>query len=871
MSVQANASASDAGRRDARHIGAALPLPRRLRAWWGRQSPAARGAIATAASWLASAWILFGLVNWLLAHAAVNQAESTARNTSVMVAAYVEQTLEAGSIVLHGMQALLAENRIDSEEGYRAFVADARVHRTLRDRIANMQEIDKAAFISRTGEVLNFSVKYPVPAVNVADRDYFIEQMGEHPPERSLSAVVLDRASGKWTFFIAQRVTGRDGQAIGLAIVGIKASFLADFFQQTTLGDSSAILLLRNDGILLTGSGVAPSVYGQRFPLGAPALHGAGKVHVANGPPRVPTNFGATPHIVASEPVDGAPARIAVLIGRTGYMPNCIAWLIGSLAMAVVVSLAILFALRRTLRLIAGAEAAEQTAREHRVLSALVNTRSAVTAVIAPGGRVLTCNDSFQRLFGADRPRELLLRGPGVRGAAPLLSFTGSADSVPPHLDIEVQPGDGDPRYLHFSLSPEDLPDFGPCVMMIGADETLRRRADEAEAANRAKSEFLAHMSHELRTPLNGVLGMLGLMRDRPLDPQSRMFAATAERSADHLLAIVNDILDLSKLEAGKLEIENGVFAPREELEMAVSIVAPQAAERGNVVEFSVADGVPERIAGDGGRVRQVLLNLLGNAAKFTESGRIVVSIDVRRLPGSEDRLAIDVSDTGIGIAREARARLFQQFSQVDSSIRRRFGGTGLGLAISRRLAERMGGTIEVESEPGRGSTFTFILPCHAVTPVVPAKPSVIVTAPSMPLRILAAEDVPTNQLLLRHLLDREGHDVTIVGNGEEAVAAALGGSFDIVLMDVQMPVLDGLEATRRIRASGGAAGEVPIVMVTAHAMLGDRDRYLAAGANDYIAKPIKADQLRETLRRILCPCGKCFSAATCAASPCAP
>ena len=835
---------------DAATAGRSQSLVGRLRGLWTGRSPAARGAITTALSWLVTIWLLSGLVNWLMFHSAISQAESTARNTSVMVAAYVEQTLEAGKIVLQSMQALLAENRVTTEDGYRSFVKDPKVYQTLRDRIANMQEIDKAAFISSTGEVLNFSVTYPPPPIKVADRDYFVEQMGAQAPERSLSVVVLDRASGKWTFFLAQRVTGSNGQPIGVAIVGLKASFLADFFRQTTLGDSSAILLLRDDGVLLTGSGVAPATYGQRFPLNSPVVNGSDGPHLVDMAPRVPTDFGATPHVVASEPVDGAPARVAVLIGEMAYLPAWRSWLLATAALAGLVSVAIVLALRRTLRLLAANEAAEQAAKDQQVLAAIVNTRSALTAVVTVGGRVVRCNDSFRRAFGTDRARELLLCGPGVSGTEPLLSFSGSGDPLPQDLDIEIRREADEAQYLHFSLSVEELPDLGPCVVMIGADETLRRRADAAEAANRAKSEFLTNMSHELRTPLNGVLGMLGLVRDRALDPEARMFVATAERSADHLLSIVNDILDLSKLEAGKLDIEPGVFAPRGVMQSAVSIIAPQAAERGNVVEFVVADDVPECVEGDEGRVRQVLLNLLGNAAKFTEGGRIVVSIGLRPTPGGDRSLTFSVNDTGIGIAREAQGRLFQQFSQVDSSIRRRFGGTGLGLAISKRLLELMGGTIEVDSEPGRGSTFTCTLPCR---PIAVAKPEADAQPSALPaaLRILAAEDVPTNQLLLQHLLTREGHGVTLVANGEEAVAAAAREPFDVILMDVQMPVMDGVEATRRIRSLSTPASAVPIVMVTAHAMLGDRDRYLAAGANDYLAKPIKPDSLRAALRAV--------------------
>ena len=526
-------------------------------------------------------------------------------------------------------------------------------------------------------------------------------------------------------------------------------------------------------------------------------------------------------------------------------------------------------------------EAIQTSAQSYREI--FDNSGAAIFVLEGESGRILDVNRKVEEIFGYEKEEALHLD---------IIDF-GQEDEVctrdvaqgwidravsegPQLLEWRARRRGGEVFWAELSLRRAVI-GGRDCVLAAlrdiserkAAEQALRRAREEAEAASRAKSEFLASMSHEIRTPLNGIIGMADLLGDTLLDSEQRNYVETLRTAADSLLTILGDILDFSKIEAGKMDLLPRPFDLARTIAQTVQLLRARAQDKGLGLRWKVEEGCPTRLIGDAGRIYQILMNLVGNAVKFTHEGE--VNVDCRLLERSEEHagLCIEIGDTGIGIPEEKLENIFEKFSQADASTTRRYGGTGLGLAISKLLAERMGGRLEVRSREGVGSVFTLGLtlpladgrdrehPAEGYGEQAPrpeASPSSagsgMGTCADLDARVLLVEDNPINQRVAQAMLEKMGCTVRIACDGRQALELLPGEDFDLVLMDCQMPEMDGFEATTRIRSLGGEKAQIPIVAMTAAALKGDPQRCLAAGMDDYLGKPARAAELQKIVRR---------------------
>jgi signal transduction histidine kinase/DNA-binding NarL/FixJ family response regulator len=841
------------------------------------------------------------LVVWDARSAALDRYQQTANTLGFVLAEQTARSVQGVDLMLQAIRAQVLASGVASTAEFRSALGTPAMADMLRDRLRNLPQVASLSLINGNGRMVASSVGTPDTPVDLSGRAFFA-WFQDHPEDALfIGPPAHGRQTEGWTVHIVRRISGPNGTTLGFVAGALSMTYYADFYRAIAHDDILAITLLRDGGTILARYPGYAAAVGRRLP---PESRWYKALRRNEGLFR------------SAGLISGAPRWISVhrladydLIVNVSFAEGDVLrpWWLQSIAVglgtaAVVALLLLLFSrlvsqFRRLMRSEASlAQRNEEQMAAHARLAVQAEAlrRSEAEAAIKSAMLQTTLEfmDQGIMMVNADRRVEVC----NAR-AMQMLELPAGMMTARPHFgDVIAHQWQAE----EFSATPESIQDFirsggildqphvyerrrpngsvlevrstplpGGGVVRTYTDVTERKTAEDrvaaahaqaeaaraaAEQANRAKTEFLANISHEIRTPMNGIIGMNELLLRSALNDQQRDCALTVRDSAAALLRVIDDVLDISKLEAGRMELDPIDFDLAETIEATAALLTPRAREKGIALITRIETSARRRFHADETRLRQVLLNLLANAIKFTEHGQVEVA--ARLLPPQADGsplVAITVSDTGIGMSAATQERLFQKFTQADSSISRRFGGTGLGLAICRELLGLMGGSISVTSQPGQGSRFLVTLPLQPAraAPSPPPSPAAKQPGQQRALHVLVADDNRTNQRLMAALLQAAGHTAHIVGNGREAVEAVLRDRFDVVLMDVQMPVMDGVQATRRIRALPAPGCQVPIVALTADAVNGAEDRYRGAGMDAYLSKPLSPDTLMATLDRL--------------------
>ncbi len=695
--------------------------------------------------------------------------------------------------------------------------------------------------------------------VDLSDREHIRVHFNTSADDLFISKPLIGRVSRKWSIQFTRKMLDQTGAFDGVLVVSLDPYFLSRFYESLEIGNGTITLIGLNDGVIRARAPDAANTIGR---VASATTLKQLKSAATSGTYHVTNTSDGIERIASYRRLDAY--GLAVVVGLSAdevfaaFHRDLRAYLIVGIGLSVMIGLIGALLARERRRLL----------RSQAQLGGTLENISQGILMIDADGRVPVMNHRTMELLGLPdnmaRP-DLTFREifdwqlanneypPGLNTAADSeidLRMVARSGAVISDTYERIRPNG---RILE--VRTQALPSGGAVRTFTDitrrkqTEQALASARDAAEAASKARTNFLAMVTHEIRTPLNGVIGMAGLILDGNLPAKERRYAETLRDAGDNLLRIINDILDFSKLEANRLSMEHIPFSLEQVVSSVVRLQEVKAAAKGLYLRSHIARDVPRRLMGDPGRLRQILLNLADNGLKFTGDGGVDIRVALVSGTASSVRLQVEVRDTGMGISPADQGKLFEQFAQVDSSTSRRFGGTGLGLAICRRLVQQMNGEIRVCSDIGRGAAFIFEieLECDSTPEVGSPPPAVIGEFPAAParrLRVLLAEDNATNQMVATYWLESMGHHVDAVSNGSEAVEAVCSVPYDLVLMDVMMPEKDGLAATREIRAMPAPVGQIPIVAVTANAFEQHQDCCREAGMDAFLSKPIIIRQL---------------------------